>query len=142
MSENNTYTWKIAALEAYATQSGQTDVVYNIHWRYNAATASYSTEIYGVQATAPYASGSPFIPYEELTYDVVIGWLTGSLGEEGVGRLTASLDSQLDNLIKPQVIMLNPPWNNPSPTPDPTPDPTPTPEPTPLPPMPSGSVLP
>lgn len=130
MSDTNTYTWKIAALEAYTTQSSYTDVVYNIHWRYNAATGSYSTEIYGVQRVEPFnPDSSSFIPYDQLTSDIVIGWLTGSLGEEGLGRLTASLDTQLENLMKPQSVILNPPWSNPEPTPTPQPtfDPTPLP---------------
>lgn len=139
MSDTTTYTWKIAALEAYATQSSYLDVVYNIHWRYNATTGSYSAECYGVQSVTPYNpdSGS-FIPFDELTKDVVVGWLTGSMGEEKVNDLKAGLDTDIENQIKPVTLMLQAPWDiPPTPTPTPTPDltATPTPMPTMIPPI-------
>jgi hypothetical protein len=127
MSDTNTYNWVIAALEAYTTQSGYTDVVYTIHWRYRAVdqSTSYSAEVYGAQSVAPYNpdSGS-FIPYDELTKPTVIGWLTGSLGEERVNALTGSLDAQIQQQIQPTSAVLPPPWDNPAPVP---PEPTPVP---------------
>lgn len=131
MSDTNTYTWKIAALEAYATQSSYLDVVYNIHWRYNATTGSYSSEVYGVQSVSPYNpdSGS-FIPYDQLTQEVVVGWLTESMGEDRINQLTASLDRNIEDQIKPVTLILTPPWNI-APTPPPTPEPTATPTPDP-----------
>lgn len=113
MANNNTYTWKIAALEAYPTQSSYTDMVYNIHWRYAAVdqSTSYSAEVYGVQSVAPYNpdSGS-YIPYNQLTQQIVLDWLTGAMGEEKVGNLTSSLDARIADQISPQSIILPPPW--------------------------------
>jgi hypothetical protein len=130
-------------MEAYATQSSYLDVVYTIHWRLNATTGSYFAECYGAQSVAPYNpdSGS-FVPYNELTKDIVVGWLTGSMGESTVNNLTASLDMDIERQIKPYTITLPAPWDVP-PTPTPTITPTPTPTidpsitPTPLPPMPT-----
>lgn len=113
MANNNTYTWKIAALEAYPTHSSYTDMVYNIHWRYNAVNTnpSYSAEVYGVQSVAPYNpdSGS-YIPYSQLTQQTVVTWLTDAMGQERVNNLTASLDSQISKQINPESIILPPPW--------------------------------
>ena len=124
MSDTNTYTWTIAAMEAYTTQSIYNDVVYTIHWRYGAVdqSTSYSAEVYGAQTVAPYNpdSGS-FIPYSELTKPIVIGWLTSSLGEERINNLTASLDQQIQQQISPSVVVLPNPWEMPTPTPSPTP---------------------
>jgi hypothetical protein len=110
---SNTYNWVIAALEAYTTQSGYTDVVYTIHWRYKAVdqSTSYSAEVYGAQSVSPYNpdSGS-FIPYDELTKPTVIGWLTGSLGEEKVNSFTASLDAQILQQMHPTTVVLPPPF--------------------------------
>lgn len=144
MSNNNTYAWTIAAMDAYTTASGQTDVVYNIHWRYKAVdqSTSYSAEVYGVQSVGPFnPESSSFIPFNELTKDTVVGWLTSSMGEERVNGLTGSLDAQIEQQIKPTYITLGAPWDvTPTPTPTPTPEPTATPEPTPtitIPPTPS-----
>lgn len=141
MSDTTTYTWKIAALEAYATQSSYLDVVYNIHWRLNATTGSYSAECYGVQSVTPYNpdSGS-FIPFNELTKDTVVGWLTGSMGEEKLNSLMANLDANIEGQIKPVTLILGVPWDiNPTPTPTPTidPDVTATPYPSMIPPYPT-----
>lgn len=112
---SNTYQWAISALEAYTTQSSYNDVVYTIHWRYRAVdqSTSHSAEVYGAQSVAPYNpdSGS-FVPYDQLTKDIVIGWLTSSLGEERVGSLVASLDSQINQQITPTTVTLAPPFQN------------------------------
>jgi hypothetical protein len=115
MSDTNTYTWTISAMEAYTTQSIYNDVVYIIHWRYGAVdqSTSHSAEVYGMQTVAPYNpdSGS-FIPYSELTKPIVVGWLTSSMGEARVNELTASLDSQIEAQINPVKLTLAPPFGS------------------------------
>lgn len=146
MSETNTYTWKIAAMDAYTKQGDYTDVVYTIHWRYNAVdqSASYSAEVYGAQSVAPYnpESGS-FVPFDDLSKDVVVGWLTGSMGEDRVIELRSVLDNQINEQKNPKTIVLSPPWDRPTPTPTAGPTPTPTAEPGPTPtPMPTYEPVP
>lgn len=115
MANNNTYTWQIAAMDAYTNQEGKSDVVYNIHWRYKAVDQSttYSAEVYGVQSVGPFNpdSGS-FIPYNELTKEIVVGWLVGSMGDEKVNSLTSSLDSQINQQINPTSVTLGVPWSS------------------------------
>lgn len=128
MANNNTYTWKFPAIDVYRQQESYTDVVYNVHWRLAGTdqSGSYSAEVYGVQSVAPYNpdSGS-FIPYENLTEATVTDWVLNSMGEK-YGNLTASIDSQIENLINPPTLQLPPPWANITPTPTPTPEPTTT----------------
>lgn len=50
-----------------------------------------------------------YIPYADLTNDIVIGWIQGQLGADGV----ASYESTLQDQINAQI--------NPVPTPEPTP---------------------
>ena len=137
MANGNTYTWKFPAIDVYKQQGSYSDVVYNIHWRLAAIdqSATYSAEVYGVQSVSPYNpdSGS-FIPYENLTQEIVTSWVLGSMGE-GYGNITSSLDSQIENQINPPTLQLPPPWTNITPTPTPIPTVTPTPEP-------SGSTTP
>lgn len=137
MANGNTYTWRFPAIDVYTQQGSYSDVVYNIHWRLSATTesGSYSAENYGVQSVAPYNpdSGS-FIPYENLTKELVTSWILDSMGEK-YGILTASLDNQIEIQINPPTLQLSPPWSDIPPTPEPTPQPT-------FPPMPTITFVP
>ena len=48
MSLDITYNWNFNPLECYPTESGHSDVVFNVHWQLYASTGSYGTSAYGV----------------------------------------------------------------------------------------------
>ena len=104
-----TYNWNFNPLESYPTASEQTDVVFLIHWQVNAVTESYTARSIGTQPVQ-YTSGSEFIPFNELTFDTVYGWVTSSMGEEQYNILTASLVQNIENQINPPVLIQQPPW--------------------------------
>ena len=106
------YDWNFNPLESYPTASGQTDVVFLIHWQVNATTGSYTARSIGVQSIAQYTSESVFIPFNELTKDIVYGWVTSSMGEERYNNITASLIQQIENQINPPVLVQEAPWLN------------------------------
>jgi len=115
---SNTYTWSFPAIDVYKQQESYTDVVYNIHWRLDGAdaTTSHSVELYGVQSVSPYNPNSgSFIPYENLTKEIVTDWVIGAMGSK-YGDLTASIDSRIQFLIDPPTEQLTPPWITPEPT--------------------------
>ncbi len=104
------YTWNFNPLEAYPTASGQTDVVFLVHWQLNGVTGSYSGRSIGVQRISSYESGSAFVPFEELTYDIVYNWVTASMGEEQINAITASVAQQIENQINPPILVQEAPW--------------------------------
>lgn len=110
----NTYSWKFPQLQAYTHKDGLENVVYNVQFYYKGEcspeSGSYSYEIFGAQEIAPYVSGSPFIPYEELTKEIVQGWVESSMGSEKIEQLRIGIDKQIANLINPPVTYLTPPW--------------------------------
>lgn len=110
---SNTYTWKIEALDTFPSFEGQQNVVYIIHWRLYGSryteSGSYESNIFGTQQVAPYISGSPFIPFQDLTQENVTGWLLDAMGPK-YGELTASLNQTIENMINPPIITLPPPW--------------------------------
>jgi hypothetical protein len=112
MNTENNYAWKINALDAYPTQSGQTDVIYGVHWSIIASTGSFSVDVYGVQSVSPYVSGNQFIPYSQLTKDTVVGWVTGSMGEERYNQIISQLDIRLQDLKTPSTVVLPAPWES------------------------------
>ncbi len=100
------YTWEITSLYTLDVGS-ETDYV---------VTATFTilgTEtVDGVEYKASLASGetfavnegSDFIPYADLTNDMVVGWIKEKIGEVGVDSLEASLGSQIDSKITPPIV--------------------------------------
>jgi hypothetical protein len=47
--------------------------------------------------------GATFIPYEDLTNTLVVGWIQSQLGEDGVNNLQASVEGMIESEINPPV---------------------------------------
>jgi hypothetical protein len=116
MALDITYNWNFNPLESYPTASGETDVVFLVHWQLYASTGSYGASAIGTQNIATYQSGSTFIPFNELTKDIVYGWVTSSMGSDSVEAMYASLEQQIENQINPPILVQQAPWLNPTPT--------------------------
>ena len=108
------YKWVISALDSYPkTADDLTDVICVIHWRYQAeetqADKTYFAEVYG---TLSVASPDPadFVPYDEVTYEMVCSWLESGLNTES---LNENLESQIADQINPKIISLPLPFQNP-----------------------------
>lgn len=111
MALDITHNWNFNPLESYPSASGETDVVFMIHWQLYGSTGSYAGSAIGTQSVT-YQSGSTFVPFNELTYDMVYNWMTASMGEETMNRYTASIYQQIENQIHPPVLVQQAPWLN------------------------------
>ncbi len=124
-----TYWWEFPAFDCYPDQDGYVDVVFTVHWRYNAKDDDgHSAVVYSTQAVK-YDEGDPFVPFAELTPEIVEGWMLDAMGAERIAELEANLAAQIEQQIHPSQVTLPPPWQTPPTPPGPTPDPEPTPEP-------------
>lgn len=108
----DTVTWGISNLERHLSDG----VVYTSHWTVNAVRTTDTEETYSAGAYGSVGFSAPepdqFIPYEDLTPEIVIGWTQNALGgEEKVAEIEASLISQLDNQENP-VDASGLPWNS------------------------------
>lgn len=119
------YNWTFGPLEAYPTASGHEDVIFIVHWQYHASTGSQDVTGSYYTATSigtigiPMTTGSAFIPYPDLTFNDVEGWVVTAMGTGSVESLQASLSQSIVNQINPPVVYLPNPWDTP-PTPAPT----------------------
>jgi hypothetical protein len=113
MALDITYNWNFNPLESYPTASGETDVVFLVHWQLHANTGSYNASSIGIQHIATLESGSIFIPFSELTKDIVYGWITSSMGSESIDRMYAGLAASIESQINPPVLVQQAPWLNP-----------------------------
>jgi len=89
-----TFTWAIANLER-ETADG---FVYTAHYTVNAEDGTYSAGAYGsIGLERP----ESLIPFDDLTEDMVVGWVKDKLGDEKVAEVELALQSQLDEKHAP-----------------------------------------
>ena len=90
-----------------------TDFVVTAHWNRNAKETingvEYFASVYGSQSFSK-DDVANFIPYEDLTYDIVCGWLDASIDTEA---LDLNLDAQIENQVNPPIVVLPLPFVNP-----------------------------
>lgn len=106
-----TFTWDCKTVDAYPSYDSLTDVVYNVHWIVNGEREhegeSYSGNCIGtIQISLADISPDTFIPIDQLTNEVVVGWTKVAMGPEEVASIEANVDAQIDNKITPQSITI------------------------------------
>ena len=88
-----TYLWTISQMNRLTADG----YVVTVHYNVSATDGTYNASIYG---TVGYQQqpGETFIPYDDLTQDIVVGWVQNALGKDTV---EASLQSQINAQINP-----------------------------------------
>jgi hypothetical protein len=118
-----TYTWTVTNLIGYPLFDGQTDVVTTAFYTVVADDGQGHVAEYQNIQQIPLPTDRPFIPYADLTNDIVVGWIQDALGENGVDSIEANLDAQIETQINPPLTpqSLPLPWAPPASEP-PAPD--------------------
>ena len=89
-----TYSWKIPNLDR-ETADG---FVYTAHYTINAEDGTYSAGAYGsIGLERP----DSLIPFDNLTEEMVVGWVKENLSAEKVTEIEAALQAQLDEKHAP-----------------------------------------
>ena len=97
-----TYTWAVTSLYT-ETIAGEQDYVVIANYEVVGVDSTYSASLSNI-ARFSTESVSPFVPYEDLTNDIVIGWIQDELGVDGVNNLEACIQGQIDSQINPPVV--------------------------------------
>lgn len=103
-----TYTWDFPQLDIVYSEAGYTNVVQAVHWNYQAVDGNYYENMVG--CTPLDLPAGSFINYNDLTPQIVQGWVTSKLGAEEVDRMSAELASRIELLKKPKGTSEPPPW--------------------------------
>ena len=98
---SNTYTWITKTLIGYPQYEGETDVITTVFYTVVADDGAGHTSSFQSVQNTPLDPAVPFIPYADLTNDIVIGWVQNSLGANGVSSIYANLDAQIEAQINP-----------------------------------------
>lgn len=105
--------WYINQLDCVLQDGYLKDFVVVTHWsRFAKETINekeYQGYLYGSQSFSK-NDVTNFIPYEDLTYQIVCGWLDASLDVEA---LNLNLDAQIENQVNPPIVVLPLPFVNP-----------------------------
>ena len=96
-----TYTWTVTNLIGYPVFDGQTDVVTTAFYTVVANDGAGHTASYQSAQNTPLSAERPFVPYADLTNDIVVGWIQDELGTNGVDGIEANLDAQIEAQINP-----------------------------------------
>ena len=105
------YTWVVTTLYTQPVENEQNYVV-TAYYDVTGVDGTYTANLTNA-ARFSTASVSPFIPYEDLTNEIVVGWIQSELGVDGVSNIEACIQGQIDSQINPPVSPENTPlpWN-------------------------------
>jgi hypothetical protein len=105
--------WYIEQLDCVPQDGNLTDFVVVVHWDREAKetinSIEYSAKIYGTQSFST-DNVTNFVPYEQLTYDIVCGWLNDTIDVEALDQ---NLDAQIKSQVNPPIVVLPLPFVNP-----------------------------
>tara|TARA_B110000503_G_C6945205_1_gene328689 strand:- start:295 stop:585 length:291 start_codon:yes stop_codon:yes gene_type:complete len=94
--------WTIAQLERTTATGGVTIA----HWRVSKTDGEYSASSYGTCGFEPDEAAEDFVAFEDLTEEVVLGWVQATMDVEA---LEAGFDAQLEALAAPTTLA-GTPW--------------------------------
>ena len=102
-----TYNWTITNLYT-KTVDGLQDYVVTAMFDVTGVDGEFSASVNGSQMFTV-KEGQEFIPYAELTPEIVTEWIKEELGENGILSITACIDGQIESQKNPQVVPQNTP---------------------------------
>jgi len=100
-----TYEWNCKTVDVHPQAEGETDVVYNVHWIVTGTEGDYSAKSIGTQ-TVTVDPETPFIPFEDLTNEIIVGWTKEAMGEDQVQAIEDSIASQIAELENPTSVTM------------------------------------
>ena len=99
-----TYTWNNKTVDTYPSLEGNTDVIFNVHWRLTGEdTDGNIGSAYGT-ISLDTSDLTNFTAFADITEEDINGWVETALGEEKVTELKTSIDAQIAEQINPTVV--------------------------------------
>lgn len=106
------FNWDCKTVDAYPLVGEDSDVVYNVHWIVTGVSDQldpqgnpYQARSIGTQALST-DDITDFIPFEDLTNEVVVEWTKGAMGEFDVTSVENGIQNSIDLQITPVSVTL------------------------------------
>ena len=81
-------------------QQPNPNYVVSVAWMVEGTDGTYSARN-GSNTTFDPQQESSFVPYDQLTEEMVIGWVQANLGEQGVADYESQIQSQINAISNP-----------------------------------------
>ena len=107
------YVWDKGSLGAVPEVDGLSDYVVVVNWRYRGTlpnedpNKTISVDQYGQQTFQVNPEQSDYVPFEDLTPEIVIGWL--NLDEQA---MQLAITKQIEEIVNPPIVYPPVPWEN------------------------------
>ena len=108
-----TYTLTIGSMSCYPQYDGQPDCVFNVAWIYTADDGIYKTSLNG-STNVPPPTGPDYIPYADLTEEIVTGWVMKYTPPEVWPAADVQLADWINAQYTPSVVTPPLPWSAPA----------------------------
>ena len=107
------YLWDCTRVDAYPIEDENPDVVYNVHWSLLGASDEermpngqpYQASTVGTQLLDT-STITEFIPFEDLTNEIVTNWVITAMGPEAVEALELSIFNMIEAQVNPTSLSL------------------------------------
>jgi hypothetical protein len=103
-----TYEWDCSNVEYYFNYDNESDVVYNVNWRLTATSSDVDPDGNNYSAfmtdekLLDISDLSNFVPFNQLTNQIVTGWVENAYGPEVVQEYKDMLAQQINEQQNPQ----------------------------------------
>lgn len=94
------YTWKVTKLFTQ-TIDGKEDYVVIAYYDVFGTDGTYEASLTSNIAQFSTEDVTEFIPYADLTEEIVLGWIKETLGENGIISIESCIQGQIDSQINP-----------------------------------------
>lgn len=99
-----TYTWNNKTVDTYPSLEGNTDVIFNVHWRLTGEDTDGNVgSTYGTIALDT-SDLSSFTSFADITEEQINGWVEAAMGAEEVQAKKDAIDAQIAEQVNPSMV--------------------------------------
>lgn len=96
-------TWNLNNVKVYNTLDGNSDVIYLVSYNVTATDGNGNVYVLPEEAMVDTSSITDFVPFADLTEEVVLGWVTTGLGTDAVAAIDQAAENALSNMLNTSI---------------------------------------
>lgn len=115
MAKITTWKWYVSSMYTVQDVPNKPEYVQLVTWRLEGTDGTYIANVGNNAQFTQSESESNFIPYQNLTEDIVLSWVKNQLGADGIAfyeaKAQAEIDAQANPIVNPATPEFTPlPW--------------------------------
>lgn len=101
------YTWDCKTVDVYPQEGDLENVVYNVHWTLQGedSETAYIGSCIGTQLLNT-KDITNFVPIDQLTNEIIAGWVKATIGQESVDMLEKHIADQISEQVQPTSVTI------------------------------------